>query len=286
MNIRRFGTAVLFLFVLLVTASPAAAQMAPAYGTVKGMDESFRIDVGGFFQKFDTTVFLESSDGRHMDINLEEMLAQDARKTSLRFEGYWRFGRHARLQFGYLGWSRASSATISQDIQWGDYTYHAGATVDSSIKVKTIDLYYAYSFANTGETEIGSMLGISSYITSTSLSATGTITGPDGTVSQSFTDDNNRLWIPVPATGAYLRYTLLPGFTLEAQVKWLPTISISGYKGGMLEYRAGLNLYFTKNIGIGAAYQYSSIHVSHTETNTIGFEYKYSGPYGYLSLAF
>ena len=286
MSLRRIALAALGAAVVLAAAPPAAAQWGPSYSAVKGMDESFRIDFGGFFQKFDTVVFLESADGKRTEISLEDTLAQDNHKTSLRFEGYWRFGRHARLQFGYVGWNRSASTAISQDIQWGDYLYHAGAVVDSTIKMKVVDLYYAYSFANTGEMEIGSMLGFSTYITSASLDAVGTITGPDGTVSQVYSDENHRIWVPVPATGAYFRYTLLPGFTLEAQVKWLPTITISGYEGGMLEYRAGLNLYFTKNIGIGGAYQYSSIHVSHTETNTIGFEYKYSGPYGYLSLAF
>ena len=288
MSIRRAVRPLFVLGLFLAFCDPALAQYGygSTYQSVKGMDESFRIDFGGFFQKFDTTMYLESSSGQRMDINLEDMLGQDTSKTSFRADGYWRLGRHANLVFGYVGWNRSNSQTISQDIQWGDYVYHAGATVDSRDKCTVAQLYYAYSFVNTGETEFGLMLGISSYFVSAALDATGTITGPGGTTTGSYSDDNHHLTVPVPATGAYLRYTLLPGLFAEASVRWLPTVTISGYTGSMIDWRAGLDYYFTKNFGVGLVYNYTDIKASRTETRTVGAEYKYSGPYGYLSLAF
>jgi hypothetical protein len=286
MRLRRYFLAVLALALVFGSSPPALAQWGPTYSAVKGMDESFRIDFGGFLQKFDTTVQLDSPNGSGTEISLENLLAQDAHKTTLRAEGYWRFGRHANLRFGYLGWNRSASTTISQDIQWGDRVFHAGAAVDSRLRVTVADLYYAYSFANTGETEVGTMFGLSTYLTSASLDASGTITGPGGTTTASYSDDTHKLTVPLPATGAYLRYTLLPGLMVEAQVKWLPNTTISGYTAGMLDYRAGLILYLTPNVGFGANYSYTSVHFSHTETNTIGLNFKYSGPYGFLSLAF
>ncbi|HQR45348.1 MAG TPA: hypothetical protein PLB02_06765 [Thermoanaerobaculia bacterium] len=266
--------------------APAASAQYASYATQKGMDETFRIDVGGFFQKFDTSIYLQSSSGASTSISLENLFGQDVHKSSFRIDGYVRFGRHASLVFGYLGWTRSGSATLSQDVQWGDYLIHSGSTADSKLKVMVPQLYYAYSAVNNGTAEVGGMVGISTYVNKADLNASGSITGPGGTTSATFSSDQWHLTAPVPATGMYLRYALYPMFFLDADVKWLPNITISGYTGGMLEYKAGLDYYLTKNFGVGIVYQYTHVHVYHTETNTVGFDFRYSGPYAYLSLAF
>jgi len=286
MSLRRLLTASFAVVGCLVVGFPAVAQMAPSYAAQKGMDENFRIDFGGFFQKFDTSIYLESSSGASTNVSVENLLGQDTHKTSFRVDGYWRFGRHASLVFGYLGWSRSASATLPQDVQWGDYVIHAGSVADSKLRVSVPQLYYAYSTVNNGTLELGGMLGISTYINKANLDAAGSITGPNGTTTASYSSDQWHITVPIPATGAYLRYALYPGLLLDADVRWFPSVTISGYNGGLLEYKAGLDFYFTKNVGIGVMYQYTHIHVYHVETNTVGFDFRYSGPYGFLSLAF
>jgi hypothetical protein len=286
MTLRRLPMAVLGVLCGLVLAPTASAQYGSSYGTSPGMGETFRLDVGGFFQKFETSIFLESSTGASTEISLENLFGQDTHKTTFRLDGYWRLGRHNRIIFGYLGFSRSASATLPQDVQWGDYVIHAGSEADSRIRVTVPQLYYAYSAVDSATAEVGAMLGFSTYINRADLGASGSITGPDGTTTGSYSSDQWHITVPVPATGAYLRYALYPGILLDTNVKWLPNITISGYTGGMLEYMAGLDFYFTSNFGIGAVYQYTHVHVYHTETNTVGFDFRYSGPYGYLSLAF
>ena len=286
MTLRRFLAAVLGALVGLVLAPTASAQYGSSYGASPGMGETFRLDIGGFFQKFDTSIFLESSSGASTEISLEDLFGQDVHKTTFRVDGYWRFGRHNRVIFGYLGFSRSATATLAQDVQWGDYVIQAGSEVDSKLRVSVPQLYYAYSAVDTATVEMGAMLGFSTYINKTDLSASGSISGPNGTTDASLSSDQWHITVPVPATGAYLRYALYPGFLLDANVKWLPSITISGYHGGMLEYMAGLDVYFTKNVGIGAVYQYTHVHIYHVQTNTVGFDFRYSGPYAYLSLAF
>ncbi len=285
MRFRLVLLAALAGFVSLAVAPPGSAQYASQAANI-GMNETFRIDVGGFFQKFDTSIFLESSSGASTNISLENTFGQDVHKTSLRVDAYWRLGGHASILLGYLGWSRSASATLGQDIQWGDYVLQAGSAVDSKLSVAVPQLYYTYAAVNNGTMDLGGMLGISTYVNKVSLDASGSISGPGGTTTGSFSSDQWHITVPVPATGAYLRYALYPGFLLDAQVRWLPSITISGYHGGMLEYRAGLDFYLVKNFGIGAVYQYSHVHIYHVETNTVGFDFKYSGPYAYLSVVF
>ncbi len=270
----------------LAFAFPATAQSGSPYGASPGMGETFRIDLGGFFQKFDTSIFLESSSGASTEISLENAFGQDTHKTSFRVDAYWRLGRHASLMLGYIGYARSASATLAQDVQWGDYVLRTGSTVDSKLRVAVPQLYYTYAAVNNGTMNLGGMLGFSTYVNKMSLDASGSISGPGGTTSGSYSSDQWHITVPVPATGAYLLYALYPGFLLDAQVRWLPSMTISGYHGGMLEYRAGLDYYLVKNFGIGAVYQYTHIHIYHVETNTVGFDFRYSGPYAYVSVVF
>ena len=130
---RAFATAAAAAAVIIL-AAPAAAQ---SYADVKGMDERFRLDLGGFFQQFDTTLRLDSTAlGTGTEVNLEDDLGQDSHKTSFRANGYWRFGRHGRFDFGVLTWSRSATHTIARDIEFGDHVYHAGAMVDSKMTLR------------------------------------------------------------------------------------------------------------------------------------------------------
>src|SRR5512135_3725069 len=99
MSLRRLLTATFVVAGCLAAGFPGAAQMTSSYGAAKGMDETFRIDFGGFFQKFDTSLYLESSSGAWTNVSVENLLGQDVHKTSFRADGYVRFGRHASLVF-------------------------------------------------------------------------------------------------------------------------------------------------------------------------------------------
>jgi hypothetical protein len=251
------------------------------------MDERFRLDLGGIFQKFDTTLRLDSAAlGRGTEINFEDDLGQDANKTSFRATGYWRFGRHGRFDFGVLTFSRSNTHTITRDLEFGDHVYHAGATVDSNMRTTQVEAYYAYSFINTGEAELGAKLGLSAIFQSVEFNATGFITGPGGTVSGSTASDSRSVVAPIPAIGLYGRFTLVPRLFISGHAKGLPSVTISGYSGSLFDGGAFLDWYPWKNVGFGGGYNYTKITFEREQDPTIRFEYSYSGPLVYLTLAF
>jgi hypothetical protein len=217
---------------------------------------------------------------------MEEDLGQDANSTSFRASGYWRFGRHGRFDFGVISWNRSSTHVIAKDIEFGDHVYHAGATVDSHLRVTQVDAYYAYSFVNTGEVELGAKLGFSVLINSAEISATGNITGPGGSASGGRAADSRSLVAPIPAIGAYGRFTLLPGLLISAHAQGLPTVTIQGYSGSAFDGGATLDWYPWKNVGFGGGYSYTTITFEREADPTVRFEYTYSGPIVYLTLAF
>ena len=278
----------LLLATTLVIAGNAEAQVGNTYyAQQRGMDERFRLDIGGFFQKFDTTVSIEGSNGRPgTEINLEDRLGQDSNQTNLRLDGYWRFGPHGSLQFAYRGWHRSNSHVLDQAINIGDTTYQVGANVSVDNRVNVFQLYYAYSFINNGDVELGAELGFSAYYTKISFAASANVIGPGGSSGTTTGNEEKNLLAPVPGIGAFFKYTLLPRFFVYGTIKGLPTITISGYSGSFVDFTAGLDYYFTQNVGIGGGYEYSKITYHGASTPRMGLEYKYSGPLVYVTLAF
>ncbi len=271
-----------------VFAAPTLAQTSSAYYLQqRGMDERFRIDLGGFFQNFSTTVSLTNSSGTAgTDINLEDDLGQDANQLTFAADGYWRFGRHGRLDFAYRGWSRSNSQTLARDITFGDTTYHVGATIDSSLRVNIVELYYSYSFVNNGDLELGLGLGLSAYFTRTELNGIGTIATGGGSTSVSTNREGRSVVAPIPSIKGYFAYALYPRLFLSGSAKGI-TATINGYHAAMQAYRGGLDWVFTKNVGIGAMYQYVKIDFSHAGTaGDLAASYRYSGPLGYVIIAF
>lgn len=269
-------------------AGPALAQTSSAYYQhQRGMDERFFISLGGFFQTFETTLSLANSAGTAgTSINLEE-LGQDERKTSFAADGYWRFGRHGRLDFAYRGWSRSASHTLTKDIVVGDTTYHVGAQVDTSMRSNIADLYYSYSFVNNGDLEFGLGLGVSAYFNAFEISGAGSVSGGGGGGgSVSRATEGRNLVAPIPALKAYFSYALYPRVFAKAAFKGI-TGTVDGYHGEMTDFRGGIDWLISQNVGVGGLYQYTKINFSHAgEKADIAFDYKYSGPLAYVIFAF
>jgi hypothetical protein len=280
-----FLTSVVVLL-LLTSAQQGVSQSSSDYVAVKGMDERFRLDLGGFFQTFTTTIRLDSATlGRGTEIKLEDDLGLSSNQANFRADGYWRFGRHGRVDFAYTGWSRSATHALDKDITVGDTVYHAGATLDTKMKGTLAEVYYGYSFWNTPKFEAGLQIGITALITNVSLEGTGTISGGGGSASGSFSNQARSVTAPIPAIGAQLRYTIIPGLLVTGKIRGM-SVTIDNIEASVQEGRVGLDYYPWKNFGFGAAYDYMDIKVTRTTDPSLEVQYKYSGPMVYISMVF
>jgi opacity protein-like surface antigen len=275
------------LLASLIVSAPALAQPGSAYYlNQRGMNETFRLDVGGFFEKFDTTLRVGDAQGSPgTNVSLESTLGAPASQTSVFADGTLRLGRNASLQFAYRHASRSSSRATSTDIQFGDQTYRAGGQIATSVRLDVGELYYAYSLVNNGDLEFALMLGVSVFSNKVSLDASGPAGVPGGTTGGAVQSDSRNLLAPVPAVGASFRYALYPKFFAWGRVKGLKA-TISGRHGSMLSWGAGLDLFFTQNIGIGGGYEYVKLVFEKEDARQFGLDYKYNGPMAYVSIAF
>ncbi len=266
---------------LLVCAPQARSQGSSDWVAVKGMDERFRLDMGGFFQKFTTTIRVDSAKGPGTEVSLEDDLGLSSTQVNFRADGYWRFGRHGSLLFGYTGWNRNADHVLAKTITIGDTTYDANASLSSKMRVSVVELYYGYSFWNTPKFEAGAMIGATALITNLEFDGQGTVNGQ----TKSFSTESRSVVAPLPAIGLFARYTIAPSLLVSGKIRGFGA-TIDNIKANVLEGRATLDYYPWKNVGFGAGYDYMDIKVTKENDPLVEFEYRYSGPMVYLSLVF
>lgn len=261
------------LVALLVVAAaalavPALAQNvvdADARESIRGVPDRWGLNVASFWQAFDTRLKLtgtETKTGTDIDIETDLHMPTDA--TNLMFNGYYRFSDHSRLDVSYLGWNRKNSATIDKEIEWGDVTYEAGATLSSKLSGRMLNLIYKYSFFNNGKVTFGVNGGLSSLWTQASLEGEGTISG-GGSASGTLAEKKDVI-VPVPVVGVHFEMTLTKGLFWRADGNFFKA-NIAGYDGSVNELSTSLAYYFTRNVGIGAGFDTYYIRVNHTGDN-------------------
>jgi hypothetical protein len=284
---RLFRSAGVLAAAAALIAIPARAQTSNAYYmNQRGMNETFRLDVGAFFQKFDTSVRVGDALGNPGTVvSLENDLGVPATQTNVFADAVWRLGRHASFQFAYRRAHRTSSSAISKDIEFGDQTYHANAQVATSIGLDVGELYYAYSLVNNGDAEFALMLGVSAFYNRVSIDVSGSTTGPAGSAGSGVQTDQRNLLAPVPAVGATFRYALYPKVFMWGKIRGLEG-TMSGYHGSMVSWGAGLDLYFTQHVGVGGGYEYTKLVFERRDTRQFEIDSRYNGPVAYLSIAF
>jgi hypothetical protein len=276
---RLFAWLVVAAFLLAVAGDAAAQSGSSAfYRHQRGMDETFRLNLGGLYPTFDTTVQYGTVTLPGTEIALESDLGLAEKKFALQIDGYLRLGRHARLDFAYQRWNRSAAKILSRQIVFNGVTYSVAGEVDSTLNVSVGELYYGYSFVNNGDLEIGLGLGASVFFNRASLDAAGTVGGAAVSERKDFV-------APIPALEGYFTFTLMPQLFLSARARGLKA-TISGSSGSMLEATGTLDLFVTSGIGIGGGYNYTRIDYTRDSDTLTQVRYHYSGPVFYVALAF
>lgn len=283
----RLVVATALLAVAVAVAGGAAAQSGSSYvyKHQRGMDETFRLNLGGLYPTFDTTVQYGIVTLPGTEIALESDLGLPEKRFALQADGYLRLGRHARLDFAYQQWNRSATKSLSRQVVFNGVTYSVGAEVDSALDVSVAELYYGYSFVNNGDLEIGLGLGASVFFNRASLDGVGTYVGPTGTVVTSAVSERKSLTAPIPALEGYFTFTLMPQLFLNARARGLKA-TISGSSGSMLEATGTLDLFITPTIGIGGGYNVTRIDYTRDSDTITKIHYHYDGPVFYVALAF
>jgi hypothetical protein len=270
----------LLLFTLVSTGLilPGSAKAEEGYGP--GQDK-WKFELGGYFPSIDTSLEVSGVDTGD-DIDLEGSLGFSDDDTIWRLDGYWRFFKKHRLEFGYYGFNRDGSVTLTEDLEIGDEIFGAGSQVSSELDLGFYTIDYMYSFYQGEKWEISGGLG--AYWIDLEFSAAGYVIVNNQPVLDDYvsTDFNG----PLPFIGLAFEYYITP--------KWLAIVkggyfglSVGDIDGTLANLGAKLEYQFTQRFGLGLGYDGFRIDVDIDDGNLhSNIEYKYHGVQLYGILRF
>jgi hypothetical protein len=270
--------------VLAAAVGAAQAQSLPPAQSL--LTDSFVFSLGGFILSTDLNAHLNGSTSNNQDVDFNHAFG-NADTTRWRADGLWRITPNHHLRFMYFDDRSTRSRAIDEDLHWGDYTFHAGATVESQTKFNIAELAYEYAFWRGPTYEVAGSVGVHYMKLSQQLAGTATFTDANGNVSAaSFVTKQNSVPVPLPVIGARAAWAFAPQWVLEGQGQ-LFKATVNGYDGRVSDVRAGVTWMFLPNFGAGLGYNRFWVSVDSSKQSFDGrIRLGYSGVQLYLTGAF
>lgn len=174
-------------------------------------------------------------------VNAERDLGLPARLHQGRVELMFRLRERNKLRVEYYEADRSATRTLANGIVFGDQTFLAGQTVQTSINWRSFGLTYTYSLYRSDSFEVGTGLGV--YFMD--AEALGAVPATGQQTDKSAAE-------PVPTLPLDLTWAISRRFSVNARGNYIKA-AISGFNGsftnlhGDLQYR--WNPYFSLGLG-------------------------------------
>ena len=267
--------------VFLLAAATARAQKFPG-----DVSNTFRVSAGGMYAWFNTKVTLEQDQPPvGAEINIDDVFNTPSKG------GF--FGR-ASFNLGflsfdaaYVGFSRTRTATISQDIVFGDTTYTAGATVEARQKSQLPYADIRINFLHNPHTQFGVTLGVAYPILEAELSASAGVIGPGGPVTGTTVTKEAKIETAVPMLG--IVFDAAVGDRASVGIIFNGIFApVHPYTGSIFQADVHMDWYFSRNFGVGGGFNYTRFRIKKDDLpNTlVDFRHDFYGPRAYLTATF
>lgn len=114
------------------------------------------VSLGVFFPERSFKIGVDATvPGIESNIDLSEEFNLKTSETTEAFEFGWRFGKKWLLRGQYFSVGGTRSATLDEDVEWGDYTFGTGTGVVGGIDVTISRFYFGYTFRRDNVHEFG-----------------------------------------------------------------------------------------------------------------------------------
>lgn len=278
--IRRISVAVGLVLAMGVAPSLAADSASSDNPFDRGTSDRWSIGLGVFVMRFDTSAELDSERlGTGTSIDFEDDTDLTKNQTDVRLDGYWRFARKHRLEFGGVIISRDNTRTLDKEIQYGDTIYDVNAEVKTKLYSDYLKLTYKYSFVRNERVDFGFSAGLSTFFTGVELEGEGHV---DGGSNVSGATEKKSVIAPVPVVGLHCEVRMVDQFYFRGSGE-IFKISSSGYGFSLTDLRGDFIWYPWKHFGFGAGYNRVKIEVTNDNENAFQFQYAFSGALVYGS---
>jgi hypothetical protein len=266
----------------------AAMASACAQSTAQGLlDNSWVFNVGAFVLGTDVKARLNGQATNNPEVDFDKTFGKATDATRARLDALWRINPKHHLRFLYFDNRQTREKVLANDTAWGDYVFKAGSNAKAERSIKVYELAYEYAFMREPTYEVAGTLGAHVMDISLKLSGTADVLDANGNVtSTGLHSESGDVTAPLPVIGIRAGWVVAPQWYVDAQAQ-LFRVSVSGVDGNWSDVRVGATWMFTKNLGLGLAYNRFSTRVDVGKTNFDGaMKLGYSGVQAYLTGTF
>jgi hypothetical protein len=272
----------------VVLSAPALADIDPLSGAPlppkkeeipSPITDHFYAVAGGYWISAKTHLRLDPNNAgpgvEGTPVVAERDLGLPASLTQGTAEFMFRLGERSKVRLGYFEADRSGTATLANDVVFGNQVFAAGSKVQSSIDWRMFDLIYTYSFYRSERLEIGTGLGV--YFVQ--VSAQGIVQATNQSQTDSAAD-------PFP--------TLPLDFTWRISRRWAFTghadylkARLSQFSGWIADIHGDVQYRWNPNFAVGLGY--NTIRASYdrsTGSFTGAFYMSFTGPQAFVRFSF
>jgi outer membrane scaffolding protein for murein synthesis (MipA/OmpV family) len=237
---------------------------------------TFDIRVGAFFTSIDSTVSRDTVDGvPGFEVDIEDIFEAPDDETAFEVDALWRIGEHHLFELGYFELVRNGSATLEDDLEFGDEIFPAGTVVDSRIDYSSLRFSYTFFLMRDSQKELGIMGGLHLTELSTDVVADGS---PQVERSRSST--------PLPVIGLNGAMFFGDKTTLRARVHIFRT-DFDQHEGSLNYAALDLERRFGKSITAGIGYNFYGVKLSSSDDALNGnLNIRHHGPVLFVTAGF
>jgi len=236
----------------------------------------FEFRMGVYRNRIDSTIIQAPVDGSgREEVDVEDVLGVNRRKSIVHFEGIFRFAHFHRVEIGHFELGRDSETTLLTDIRLGDEVFPAGTAIDVDAQLRVTKVAYGFSLINDAQKEFGVLAGI--HITNYEADVVAPETGQHVETS---------INTPLPVIGAYASLGLGANTDLHANLQ-LFRMEFDHYSGSLNNLYMGLTHYFGDSIGAGIGYNIYVMDLDSPDQDLRGsLKLRHHGPIVFASLRF
>jgi outer membrane protein len=257
-------------------AYKSGASGADGY-EIAGPDSSrFELRLGAFSDNVDSRIGRDTSDGVPGDeIDLEDVLGESEKESIMQVDATWHIGRYHRIEAGFFELVRSGSATITEDLLYGNTVYSSGTDIESRSHFKSFHLGYAYSLINDDQKELGLMAGVhfSSFDSRISSLQTGEL-------------EKSSVDAPLPVVGAHASVNVGEKVVVAAKLQIFRT-EFDHYSGSLNYFSIDARRQFGDRLNIGIGYNLYRMKLRSSDQGLDGFiDIGHQGPVLFMGYNF
>jgi len=158
----------------------------------------------------------------------------------------YRLKRRSRFDLSYYGINRKSSATLKEDINFADSTFHENTSVDAFFNTSIYRFSYGYAIFEKPRYEAGVLIGTHIVRSQVGLNANGA--NANGSLSKDF-----GFTAPLPDLGIWGGYTFSNRYAITGELNYF-SLKIGDIKGRIVGGSFAFLYHATKKLDISISY--------------------------------